>query len=274
MNVFVMGGSKNIGYFSALRLLDAGSTVTFLLRDPACFDEDERIRKFLSSKAFLVKGDALVRSDVQKGWEAAEKNGNGKIDLLLLTVGGAPSFSFTKGFIIKPANLVTQSFLNALSTMPKAQLDSSAQPKIVVVSAAGVTKDSHAALPFLLKLLYATMPIPHNDKRGLERLAYYLAGWSWNERDVNREVLPADWQKQEDLPGSGTLKNVMVVRPALLTDGKCVADGGGKEKRPYRVGGDDFGGWTVSRQDVAHFIVDAVTSRWEEYGNKRVTIAY
>ena len=33
-------------------------------------------------------------------------------------------------------------------------------------------------------------------------------------------------------------------------------------------------GWTVSRRDVAHFIVDAVTNRWEEYGGRQVSIAY
>ncbi|KAL0568276.1 hypothetical protein V5O48_013719, partial [Marasmius crinis-equi] len=92
---------------------------------------------------------------------------------------GAPSFSFIKGFFIKPANLVTQFFLNTLSMMLKSdpQLNSPAKPKVVVVSSAGVTtKDSNAALPFLLKLLYATMPIPHNDTLGLERLAHYSTG--------------------------------------------------------------------------------------------------
>ncbi|KAL0564910.1 hypothetical protein V5O48_017124 [Marasmius crinis-equi] len=121
------------------------------------------------------------------------------------------------------------------------------------------------------------MPVPHNDKLGLEWLAHYSAGWSWNERDVNCKVLSAGWQNQEDLQGFGTLKDIMAIRPALLADEKCVADaiGSGEEKHPYRVSGEGLGGWTVSRQDVAYFInVDSVMNRWEEYGHRCITIAY
>jgi hypothetical protein len=58
----------------------------------------------------------------------------------------------------------------------------------------------------------------------------------------------------------------MIVRVALLTDGK--------EKGVYKVGAGEVEGWTVSRRDVAHFIVDAVTNRWEQYGGRQVSIAY
>ncbi|KAL0569517.1 hypothetical protein V5O48_012447 [Marasmius crinis-equi] len=208
-----------MGSFSALRLLDRESTVTFVLRNSACFDEDERIQGFLSSgKAYLVKGDALVRSDVQKRWEAAEKKGGRKIDILLLTEEPHRFPSPKASTSSQPTSLpslspTAQSFLNTLSTIPKAQLDPPAQPKLVVVSSAGVTKDSHTVLLSLLKPLYSTIPVPRNDELGLEHLAHYSAGWSWNERDASREVLPADWHKQENFasPGFGTLKDIMVV---------------------------------------------------------------
>ena len=107
MNVLTIGGSKNIGYYSSIRLLgkfhlqlpssiflnfiriDAGSIVTFLLRNASCFNDDEKIQKYVASgKAFLCKGDGLVQDDVRKAWEAAEKNGKKPVDLLLFTVGG------------------------------------------------------------------------------------------------------------------------------------------------------------------------------------------
>ncbi|KAL0573824.1 hypothetical protein V5O48_008132 [Marasmius crinis-equi] len=275
MNAFVIGGSKNIGYLSALRLLAAGSTVTFLLRNTSCFDEDERIQRFVSTgRAFLFKGDALVRSDVEKGWEAAEKNGNGKVDLLLFTVGGAPSFSLTKGIITNPINLVTQCFLNVLSTMPKST-PGSPQTKIVAVSVAGSTKSARSALPLAPKALYSTfMKSIIRDKLGLERLVHHSAGWKWTHGEVSEEILPTDWERGDSIPRFGSLEEVLVVRPAILTDGKCVGDEDTQGEPPYRVSEEDFKAWTVSREDVAHFIADAVLNRWQEYRNKHVTIGY
>ncbi|KAK7444109.1 hypothetical protein VKT23_015506 [Stygiomarasmius scandens] len=64
----------------------------------------------------------------------------------------------------------------------------------------------------------------------------------------------------------GSLRDaVLVIQPALLTDGECVAEGGKKGKKPaYRVKDVNDGkisGWTVSRKN----------ERWDEY-KKRVNI--
>lgn len=62
--------------------------MTFLLRSPASFDNNEDIQKYVKSgKALLLKGDAMVQQDVRRAWEEAGKFGN--IDLLLFTVGKA-----------------------------------------------------------------------------------------------------------------------------------------------------------------------------------------
>ncbi|KAJ8075205.1 hypothetical protein PM082_019533 [Marasmius tenuissimus] len=272
MNVLTLGGSKNIGYYSSIRLLDAGSTVTFLLRNASCFDSDKKIQKYVTlGKAFLFKGDGLVQDDVRKAWEAAEKNGKKPVDLLLFTVGGVPSFELTKGLVVKPYNLVTQCFLNVLTTIPP----NSPRPKIVAISSTGVTKSSFASVPAPIKLLYSSMKSIHYDKQGVERVAHHCAGWNWNDAEVGSPVLSANWRTQEGLPEAGTLRDVLLVRPGILTDGKCMADEEGIEgKPPYRASEEDIRGWTVSRQDVAHFIADAVLNRWEEYRNKSVTIVY
>ncbi|KAF9462737.1 hypothetical protein BDZ94DRAFT_1309435 [Collybia nuda] len=224
-NVLVIGGSRNIGYFSAVRFLDAGATVTFLLRSPSVFDKDMVIQGHVKAgKAHIVKGDALTESGVQQSWNKAGKHGN--IDLLLFTVG--------------------------------------------------VTRASHTALPLLLKPVDGyLLAVPHKDKVGAERVISHCAGWTWKssedgEPDENT-MGPGDWTQRSGLPVAGTLKQVLVIRPALLTDGECAAEGSGKS---YRVSDGELKGWTVSRKDVAHFVVDAALNRWREFENKVVSIAY
>lgn len=123
MKVYTIGGSRNIGYHASLRLLrksihfprvlascqsesapwlfvDKGATVTFLLRNPSCFDEDEAIQGFVKQgRVRTVKGDALVKEDVRRGWEVAGQNvpgsssdADGRVDVLLFTVG---KFTYT-----------------------------------------------------------------------------------------------------------------------------------------------------------------------------------
>lgn len=65
---------------------DQGATVTFLLRSPAVFDNDEAIKKYITEgKAHLVKGDALVRADVQAAWGRAAQDK--KVDVCIFTLG-------------------------------------------------------------------------------------------------------------------------------------------------------------------------------------------
>ena len=60
--------------------------MTFLLRSPANFDDDQSIQKHVKSgKARLVKGDGLVPADVQNVWSAASNDQ--PVDVLLFTVG-------------------------------------------------------------------------------------------------------------------------------------------------------------------------------------------
>jgi len=279
LNILVIGGSRNIGYFSAIRLLASGATVTFLLRSPSVFDQDTAIQQYVKSgKAQLLKGDALVQDDVQRAWDQA--GSGGIVDLLLFTVGGVPKFTFLKGFVISPTNLATQCLINALCTMPR----TSPPPRVIAMSSTGLTRASHANLPLLLKPLYGyLLTVPHKDKLGLERVVAHCAGWSWNAKDDGEPVedlVGPDWTKLEGLPAPGSFKRVLVVRPSILTDGECVAERiqsgpeQDKGKKPYRVGEGDLRGWTVSRKDVAHFVVDAILNRWDEFENKCISIAY
>ena len=196
------------------------------------------------------------------------------MDALLFTVGTIPSFSLTKGFVQTPANLVTQSLLNALSTIPSQAIP----PKIITISSTGLTKSSHAALPLLLKPVYGHfLHIPHQDKVGAEKVAAHCAGWPWdaNDGDVGADIMGEQWEETEGLP-KGTLRDVLVVRPALLTDGECQADAVAAKGKgtSYRAQEGNFKSWTVSRKDVAHFLVEGALSEWDTWKGKCVSIGY
>ncbi|KAK7455292.1 hypothetical protein VKT23_011165 [Stygiomarasmius scandens] len=281
MNALTIGGSRNIGYYSSVRLLDAGWNVTFLLRNPSVFDADETIQEYIKSgKAILVKGDALVEQDVKRAWEEAASHGpEGKVDLLLFTVGGTPNISIRRGLYIIPDNLVTQSLLNVLRTMPPTSKQP--LPKIITVSSAGLTKASYKSLPLLLKPVYSLLVNAFKDKVGAECIMSHVCNWDWNPADGEPEenILPKGWQDLPGLPAKGSLSDVaLVIRPVLLTDGECVAEKGERgNEPPYRVqdvNDGEIGGWTVSRKDVAHFVAQAVTERWDEFKGKRVNVAY
>lgn len=123
LKVLTIGGSRNIGYYSSMRLLsrfvscldiysltrptDSGATVTFLLRSSTAFANDQAIQTFVTSgKARLVQGDALVKEDVQRAWtEAGKGDDNRPVDLLVFTVGEYLGYNFCGLWIL---TVVTQ----------------------------------------------------------------------------------------------------------------------------------------------------------------------
>ncbi|KIO13767.1 hypothetical protein M404DRAFT_596494 [Pisolithus tinctorius Marx 270] len=279
IKVLAVGGSRNIGYYASLRLLNLGATVTFLLRSPSVFNDDATIKRYVNSgKARLVKGNAHVREDVERAWtEAAKVDEFSQLSCSVTSsggprhtyVGGTGRFTLSKGFVISPPNLVTQALLNCLETLP------TPTPKIITISSAGLTRASHKNLPLLLKPLYGyLLQVPHKDKCGAEEILAHCAGWPWEECDSpGPEILGANWK--ERVPDGGQLKSVVVIRPALLTDGECRADDASRNKQAYRVNeGDLSGSYMVSRKDVAHFLVEGVIKDWDTWQGKRVSIAY
>ncbi|KAJ7772675.1 hypothetical protein DFH07DRAFT_1057458 [Mycena maculata] len=267
LNVLAFGASRNIGYFAAVRLLEQSATVTFLLRSPSVFDGDSTIQKYVQSgHARLIKGDALDEADTRRAWSEA-----GTVDAVIFSVGTYPSsFSLTKGMLINPHNLCTRCMVNVLSTMPTST--SATPPKFVVVSSTGLTPAAFKALPLLLKPLYATLGGPHRDKVGMERVIAHCAGWAWdpkNDSEPTIDLMGEGWMERVPVPGS---LDVLVVRAGFLTDGPCKADKG--KGKGYRVSEEETGGYTISRKDVAHFVVDALTRRWDEFSKKRVNLTY
>jgi len=283
MKVFAIGASRNIGYYSSLRLLAKGAKVTFLLRSPSAFDGDEDLQKYVKSgKAVLVKGDALNREDVQKGWKAAAapefSDRPRGVDVLLFSVGGTPSgFHPLKGLLFSSANLYTQTLINTLSTMPT----DIPIPRIVPVTSIGLTDESYAALPLPMRALFSYLVgVPQNDKRGAEIVLARVMGVSTDASlaPTNKDVLPAQWENTPGLPSAGSLASrTVIVRPCMLTDGRCYGDEKGKDA--YRIRAEGYlpvkGGYTIGRKDVAHFIAERLLQdEWEMWRGKGVALAY
>ncbi|KAJ7187963.1 hypothetical protein C8R46DRAFT_5791 [Mycena filopes] len=269
LNILSFGASRNIGYFTAVRLLEQGATVTFLLRSPSVFDGDGTIQKFIKSgTARLVQGDAINENDTQRAWKEA-----GVVDAVVFTIGGVPKFNIFQGEIIKPHNLTTQCMLSVLCTMPT--YADPPQPKFIALSSIGSTPAAYAALPLPLKALYSVIPVLLKDKAGMERAVAHCAGWAWNPKtdsDPATDIMGAEWTQRRGLPASGTLDHALVIRMGWLSDGPCVAEAGKGKK--YRVSQEELGGYRISRKDAAHFIVDVLTRRWDEFDNKRVNLTY
>ncbi|KAF7321890.1 NAD(P)-bd-dom domain-containing protein [Mycena kentingensis (nom. inval.)] len=277
MNILAIGASRNIGYQSAVRLLEKGARITFLLRNPSSFANDQTIQAAVQSgRAKLVKGDAMNEADCRLAWETA-----GLVDALVFSVGGIPKTTL-KGFVLETPDLVTKCLLNTLCTMPT--YPSHPQPKIVCVSSIGLTPTAHKALPTLMKPLYAMLDNPHADKLAMERVLFHCAGWPWDAASgvPDPAILGVNWQARDGLPAPGTLKRVLIVRPAWLTDGKSQADeieAGRRKKHEkkaklgYRYGEEELGAYVISRADMAHFIANCF-DKWNELENKRINVGY
>ncbi|KAI0035633.1 hypothetical protein K488DRAFT_42793 [Vararia minispora EC-137] len=280
LKVYAIGASRNIGYYASIRLLQKGATVTFLLRKEHVFDGDATMQPFIESgRARLVQGDALNKDDVQRGWErAAEPAFEGdatSVDVLLFTVGGTPTFHLIKGMLITPPDLVTHALFNTLTTLP-----SPPPSRIIAVTSTGLSSASHNALPLPMRPVYSYLLGPaHADKIGAEALLARASG-SVAPAKAPENILQKGWEDTFNVPAGALAEKVVVVRPAMLTDGKCVADTDPKAgKPPYRVRAEGDlpvqGGYTISRRDTAHFVAERLLGdEWDTWKGKGVALAY
>jgi hypothetical protein len=160
-----------------------------------------------------------------------------------------------------------------LSAIPEHLRMAGSQPCMIAISTTGLGKAGVAALPFLHRMTYPTLlAAPHHDKMGLELVLAHASdrlgtpGWIAPSEKVKTNILPAGWQSTSGLPSQGELFDVLLIRPAWLTDGP--------ETGAYRVvdGQGDKKCKTMSRQDVAHFIAKQAVPSWDKWSGKAVTL--
>ncbi|KAG8722309.1 hypothetical protein FRC08_004147 [Ceratobasidium sp. 394] len=253
MRVLLLGASRHVGYSVALRLLAQGHTCTLLLRHPEVLESDEAISSYIKDgKAIIVPGDALVEADVQRAWNAAR--GDEKVDVVYFGIGGEPSFSWRKvGFVISPTDLTTRSMSILLSVIQSSTTPST-RPRLVSITSNGLDSQSRTTLPLTLRILYGWfLRAPFADKAEQERILKHAAGWD---------------DAEDGWLGSN---NVVIIRPSMLTDDECLAD---KKPGAYRTGPELKNPWSISRGDVAHFVVEKVLDRWERWQGKTWVVSY
>jgi len=276
-NVLSIGASRNIGYFTALYLLAEGHKVTLLIRRKTTFDEDEKMQEYLKSgQAKLFIGDALLVEDVKKVWSLAAENG--PVDYVITSVGAKPSVTL-KGIVMDNPTVVASCTHALLSAWPHSQTEGIEHTKLISITSTGLTKKAHKSLPWPLKCFHnIVLPVPHRDKRVTEHYLAYCAAIYQSYECTPEEItslektgnFPPNWQ--EGLK-KGDWLNAVIVRPSLLTDGKSLCETEGA--KAVRAGPEDLpSAWTISRKDVAWFIVNQVTKDWDAWKGKAVTVSY
>lgn len=95
---------------------------------------------------------------------------------------------------------------------------------------------------------------------------FHAANWDWPQEDPDPEFLGKDWQKE--IKPIGFLKEVVVIRPSLLTGGDDIT-----AKGNYRTSLQELkGAYTISRSEVAHFVVERVSKHWDDWKGKVISI--
>ncbi|KAG8710786.1 hypothetical protein FRC09_020935 [Ceratobasidium sp. 395] len=252
MHVLLLGASRNVGYAVTQRLLAHGHTCTLLLRHPETVEADPTIHSYLrDGKLKVVSGDGLIEADVRQAWNTAK--GDGEVDTVFFGIGAYPKFSFTKGFVMTPADL-TARCMSVLLTVIQSSTISSTRPKLVTITSNGLDARTQSLLPLPLKLMYRwLLHWPHVDKIEQESVVKRAGGW---------DGAADGWLGEQ---------NLVIVRPSMFTSGECVAD---RKEDAYRTGEALKSAWTVSRADVAHFVAETMFSDWEKWAGKAWVISY
>ena len=170
-------------------------------------------------------------------------------------------------------DLSTRGLQNVLCTMP--QPAGVPLPKIIVLSTTGASRKARSKTPLMQRPLYGYLIQQQMaDKLGMERVIAHCAGWTWTDEEPVAQVMGEGWKQRKGLPAPGTLTEAVVLRASLLTDGECKAEGKSENALSYHAVEGVDGGATISRKDVAHFVFEAVTKKWDKYVNKQISVSY
>ncbi|KAH7101661.1 hypothetical protein BKA62DRAFT_702791 [Auriculariales sp. MPI-PUGE-AT-0066] len=261
MHVLILSASRHIGYFAALRLLAKGETVSLFVRSANRFDDDQAIQGHIrAGRARVVVGDGLNEEDVRRAVHSDS------FDFILISIGATQIKMTFPHPTITPADICERSTKNVLAALRSSPHETSRATRVIAITSAGMGRQGFAALPLAWKPVYWwLLPKMHADKQNMERALGGAAGRTdWGEEAVV-QASPAHEQ---------AWLNAMIVRPAHLTDSESLADKQSGGKEAYRVGEYLRGIWSISRKDVAHFIVEEAIPNFAKYRNRAVDICY
>ncbi|CAK9780817.1 unnamed protein product [Cutaneotrichosporon oleaginosum] len=278
-HIAIFGASKGIANHVLHDLLPT-ARITLLLRNPNVFDADAAVMDAVKDgRVKLVQGDATVEADVERAIESAEvvlTSIGESVSLLLptssspasrllptppLTPGGTPSFTL-RGFKLDNPTVCTdaaRALLRVLSRIPL-----SARPRVIAISSMGIGTN-HSTMPLPLRILYPwLLSGPHADKEGLEYLLLRAAS------AFDAPSLPAILaiSGSADTSADPALENILphliLVRPALLTDGAPAA---------VRAA-EDLSAYSVSRASVGRWIAQHCMPDQDQWVNRAPVLGY
>lgn len=195
------------------------------------------------SADLISKHLTIVQGNSKDSIKVAEvlKINNEVADMVVSGVGGVPVF---KPNPLRPTLDDPTICQDTVSTILKALRDLNSnsppgkkKPTLVAISSAGIS-DHNRDFPLAMLPLYLwLLPIPHKDKKLMEKLLV---------EEVKNEA-------------SSAVENFVAVRPSFLTNGRAVGFGA------IRVGVDSPGkfdssaiGYTISRADVGGWIFEGL----------------
>jgi len=244
-----------------LRVLRSGGRATLLLRNPDTVTSNAEFQALTDEqreRAVIVKGDAYIREDVARAVDAAGPD----MDTIVFTMGANPSkFSVSRGLILDPPQPCARGIMTLLSVL---QDQTRPATRLVIVSTMGLG-EKHKEVPFLIRgwmygwLLYDA----HTDKEALEYISLRASKHPTPPHQPSDAAMPeaaaslrSDW-----------LDSLVIVRPALYTDGK--------ETDVARAGVSLRGAYYISRRDVGKFVAEQCLKGSDEWvGEEGVVLAY
>ncbi|KAL1412844.1 hypothetical protein Q8F55_000593 [Vanrija albida] len=237
MHLAILGASRGVNYHTLLAALSdpAITRVSLLLRRADALDADGVVGPAVKSgRVRVVAGDATREEDVAALLEETP-------DVVVTSIGGVPRLTL-RGIVLDQPSVCTRAAVALLRALARL----GATPRLVAISSMGIG-DNHGAMPLALR-----------DKEGLEYLVRRAARGLPTPDAVPPVVAEPAAVREDFLP------EVVVVRPALLTDGS----GGHAVKAAA-----DAYTYYVSRADVGRFVATRCL-QGEEWANKAPVVGY
>ena len=215
----------------------------------------------ISSNLSIVQGNVKDQAAVSKSLVVDHR----VVDLIVFGIGGLPVF---KPNPLRPTlddpticQDATNTILAALREVRAGRSSSSSsdagKPLMIVISTTGISPNGRDVPLALVPLYHWMLPIPHADKRAMEKTLI--------------DTVPSS---------SSPIRGFVVVRASLLTDAKLLGVDkvrvgweidGHKEK-----GGKPAVGYSIGRADVGNWIYERLIkgNEREKWSGKMVTVTY
>ncbi|WWC88732.1 uncharacterized protein L201_003645 [Kwoniella dendrophila CBS 6074] len=263
------GASKGIGYFTLLSILENNQdwNTTLLLRKPDCFNDNHLIKPFIDNgRVKIIKGDATNEVDIRKCFD----NDNKRVDLVVSSIGAAPSFGLT-GIKIDQPELCTKGTLGLLHVLQELKTP---LPRLIIVSSMGIGQ-AHQDMPLDMRLMYSwLLEKPHEDKKSLEYLIHRSGSGlveMTSTKDIPSKTILSDSQIQS--VKQNFLNEVIIIRPAFMPTEEAFDAKPTQDKSKVRIE-EGLKCYTIKRSDVGRFIQEDCISPNCKWVNKCPVIGY